>query len=137
MFFDNSFDYQLHVSEGICLFDFEIPAMLIQPYVENAILHGLINLNGERNGILKIDICVESNLLKVVIEDNGVGRVRSNEFKKESIHHSVAMKLTEDRLAMINEIKNTENIKVIVIDLHNEEQKACGTRVELFLPLIN
>lgn len=135
--FDNSFEYQLNIAEGIDLFDFEIPTMLIQPYVENAIWHGLMNLKDERQGVLKIDISIESNLLKVVIEDNGIGRARSNEFKKESIHHSVAMKLTEDRLAMINKMENTENAKVIVSDLHDEEQKACGTRIELFLPLMN
>jgi len=135
--FDKSFEYQLNINESIDLFDIEIPTMLIQPYVENAIWHGLMNLTDERQGVLKIDISIESDLLKVVIEDNGIGRARSNEFKKESIHHSVAMKLTEDRLAMINKIENTENVKVIVNDLHNEEQDACGTRVELFLPLMN
>jgi ligand-binding sensor domain-containing protein len=135
--FDNSFEYQLNINERIDLFDIEIPTMLIQPYVENAIWHGLMNLNNERKGTLKIDISIENNLLKVVIEDNGVGRDRSNEFKKESIYHSVAMKLTEERLEIINKIEKTENIKVIVSDLHNEEQHACGTRVELFLPLTN
>ena len=86
---------------------------------------------------MKIDISIENNLLKVVIEDNGVGRARSNEFKKESIYHSVAMKLTEERLEMINKIENTENIKVIVSDLHNEEQQVwkCeryGCKVEIY-----
>ena len=133
--FDNSFEYQLNIAEELDLFDIEIPTMLIQPYVENAIWHGLMNLSGERKGELKIDISIESNLLKVVIEDNGIGRVKSNQFKRESIHHSVAMKLTEERLEMINKMENTENVKVLVSDLHDEKLRACGTRVELFLPL--
>lgn len=135
--FDNSFVYELKIAEGLDLFAVEIPTMLIQPYVENAIWHGLMNLKNERKGVLKIDISTDANLIKVVIEDNGVGRVRSNEFKKKSIHQSVAMKLTEERLGMINKMENTENVKVIVSDLHDEEQNACGTRVELFLPLMN
>jgi tetratricopeptide (TPR) repeat protein len=133
--FDNKFEYLLNVSEEINVSNPKIPAMLIQPYVENAILHGLMNLNGERNGALKIDIEKENNLLKITIEDNGVGRMRADQFKKESIHQPVAMKLTGERIEMINELGNTKNVKITVIDLYDNEQQACGTRVELFLPL--
>jgi len=133
--FDNKFSYELNISEELNQFDIKIPAMLIQPYLENAILHGLMNLDGERNGELKIEIQKQNHLLKVIIEDNGVGRVRSNEFKNNSTHNPLAMKLTEERLEMISKLENTKNVKVIVIDLYNEEQNACGTRVELFLPL--
>jgi ligand-binding sensor domain-containing protein len=135
--FDNSFEYTLTISEEVDLLDIEMPAMLIQPFVENAIWHGLMNLNGERKGMLKVDISIENKLLKVVIEDNGIGRVKSNEFKDKSIHHSVAMKLTEDRLEVLNKLGNTKNIRVVTSDLYNEDNEACGTRVELFLPLVN
>lgn len=134
--FDNSFDYVLHVSSDIDLYEIEIPTMLIQPYVENAIWHGLMNLKGERNAMLKIDISIDQNLLKVVVEDNGIGRVKANEYKKDVIHHSIAMQLTNERIAMIEKMENTKNIKVLVIDLYDANQNASGTRIELFLPLL-
>lgn len=135
--FDKSFEYILKVSDEISLFEVEIPAMLLQPYVENAIWHGLMNLNGERQGVLKIAIYPENSLLRIDIEDNGIGRVRSNEFKKGVLHHSVGMQLTESRIEMINKIWNTKEVKVNVVDLYDEQQNPSGTRVELFLPVFS
>jgi tetratricopeptide (TPR) repeat protein len=133
--FDNKFSYELKVSEHLNTFDIKIPAMLIQPYVENAILHGLMNLNEERNGKLVIEIKTENNMLKVIVEDNGIGRERSKQFKKESIHDPIAMKLTEERVEIINKLENAKNVKILITDLYDAQQKASGTRVELFLPL--
>ncbi|MDP2386664.1 MAG: histidine kinase [Bacteroidota bacterium] len=135
--FDNKFSYELNISDELNEFDIKIPAMLIQPYVENAILHGLMNLEEERNGKLTIKIQNKNNLLLVSIEDNGIGRVRSNQFKNESLHDPLAMKLTEERIEMINKLENTKNIKISILDLYDAQQKAIGTRVELFLPLIS
>jgi tetratricopeptide (TPR) repeat protein len=80
--FNNSFDYKLSIADNIDEDNIEIPTMLIQPYVENAIWHGLMNLKEERKAVLLIDISIENNLLKIVVEDNGIGRERSNEYKK-------------------------------------------------------
>lgn len=134
--FDNSFEYKLNVAHGVNSMNIEIPAMLIQPYVENAIWHGLMNLNGERKGVLTIDIKIENDMLVISIEDNGVGRVRSNEFKGASIHHSVGMQLTEERLEIINKLWDSQKVKVHVHDLYDQEHIACGTRVELVLPFL-
>lgn len=134
--FDNEFSYELNISEDLNTFDIKIPAMLIQPYVENAILHGLMNLNEERKGVLKIEIKIENNMLKVSVEDNGIGRERSKQFKNESIHDPIAMKLTEERIEMINKLENTKNVKIIITDLYDAHKKACGTSCQLFLPLI-
>lgn len=133
--FDNKFSYDLNVSEDLNTFDIKIPAMLIQPYVENAILHGLMNLNEERKGKLKIEIQSENNLLKVSVEDNGIGREQSKQYKTESLHDPLAMKLTEERVEMINKLENAKNVKIVITDLYDAHQKASGTRVELFLPL--
>lgn len=133
--FDNTFDYRLNVSEELNLYEIEIPTMILQPYVENAIWHGLMNLKEERKGELKIDIRSRDNLLLISIEDNGVGRARSSQFKKESIHHSVGMQLIEERLKLINKLWETNNVKVEIHDLHHTNGEACGTRVELFLPM--
>lgn len=133
--FDNSFDYTLKVSEEINLDEIEIPTMILQPYVENAIWHGLMHLKDERKGELKIDIKSTGKLLLISIEDNGIGRARSSEFKKESIHHSVGMQLIDERLELIKRLWETANVKIIISDLHDDNGEACGTRVELFLPL--
>lgn len=129
MRFNNKFDFNVVLSENVNPYEIQIPAMLIQPYIENAIWHGLMNLNNERKGVLKLDISLIDELLKIVIEDNGVGRKRSGEFKKESVHNPLAMKLTAQRLAIINQIKNYEGAKIELFDLEQ------GTRVEIHLPI--
>lgn len=133
--FDHAFDYQLSIAPTVDPYAIEIPSMLIQPYVENAIWHGLMNLKNERSGQLKLVISTENNLLKIVIEDNGVGRAKANEFKTNAIHHPVGMQLTEERLNIINNIRKTNEVKVVIHDLVNEAQQAMGTKVELYLPL--
>lgn len=133
--FDHAFDYQLSIAPTVDPYAIEIPSMLIQPYVENAIWHGLMNLKNERSGQLKLVISTENNLLKIVIEDNGVGRAKANEFKTNAIHHPVGMQLTEERLNIINNVRKTNEVKVVIHDLVNEAQQAMGTKVELYLPL--
>lgn len=129
--FTNGFEYQLNISENINPENIELPTMLIQPYVENAIWHGLMNLNNERKGLLKIDINKANEQLKISIEDNGVGRRLAKQFRKDEMHDSKGMRLTERRLQMINAMKDYENTSVNIIDLPNES----GTKVEILLPL--
>ncbi|HSZ25136.1 MAG TPA: PAS domain S-box protein [Cytophagaceae bacterium] len=130
--FEKKFSVQYEIDESIDLNAIEIPSLLLQPYVENAILHGLHNkTNG--NGLLKIQIKMqEENLLKFIIEDNGVGREESAKIKLESQldHKSVGMRLTKERLDIIN---RRNNITVEVIDLFNENNEASGTRIQIFI----
>lgn len=133
--FDNVFDFSLRISDDINPFETQIPSMLIQPFIENAIWHGLMNLRNERRGLLSLDISIENKLLKVQIEDNGVGRVQSAKFKTGNIHHSLATQLTEERLELIRNLENTKNIKIEIHDLYDSAAKACGTKVEIYLPL--
>jgi len=129
--FTNGFEYQLNISENINPENIELPTMLIQPYVENAIWHGLMNLNKERKGLVKIDISKANDKLKISIEDNGVGRRLAKQFRKDEMHNAKGMKLTERRLQMINAMKDYENTSVTVVDLPNDS----GTKVEILLPL--
>lgn len=133
--FKDSFEFRLSVAEDVDEQEIYIPAMLIQPYVENAIWHGLMNLDDDRVRILKLSFSIENDLLKIVVEDNGIGRERSYAYKKESVHNPVAMKLTEQRLKMISRIRDYEGIMVTIIDVYDKEGKPAGTKVELFLPL--
>jgi ligand-binding sensor domain-containing protein len=133
--FKNSFDFVCEVSGDLDEYEVSIPVMFIQPYMENAIGHGLINLDKEHRGVLTLKIAMENRLLKIVIEDNGVGRKRAGEYKKANLHRPVAMSLTEQRLEIIRKMENFEGVRVLVTDLYDPSGFASGTRVELFLPL--
>ena len=133
--FEKAFEYELLIDNDLDEQGLFVPPMLIQPYVENAIWHGLMNLKDERIGKLRITFTIENNLLKIVIEDNGIGRSKAALYEKESIHRPIAMKLTEKRLQMIHKAWGQNGIKVIIHDLLDETEKAIGTRVEVFLPI--
>lgn len=135
MRFTNSFDFELDVSENVDIENIQVPTMLIQPYVENAIWHGLMNLEDERKGLLKIDVSINDAFLKVAIEDNGIGRKQAEAYKTNIKHKPLAMKLTEQRLLIINEMLHYKGTKVTVSDLHDRVGQASGTKVELYLPI--
>ncbi len=134
--FNDHFEFILKIDDDVDSSEIEIPTMLIQPYIENAIWHGLMNLKEERKGVLKLKISYETNLLKIVIEDNGIGRERSNGYKKEDLHQPIAMKLTEQRLSIIKKTVNYEKVNVSIHDLYDTFENSCGTRVELYLPVM-
>ena len=130
MRFEKAFDYEINIDEDID-FDYdEIPSMLIQPYVENAIWHGL--MNKKEKGVIKIDIMVEENYLCCSIVDNGIGRKKAEEIKaKRNIKRkSVGMTITKERLDLISNNK----INVEIIDLEDREGKTLGTEVKIKIP---
>ena len=112
----------------------KIPSMLIQPYVENAIWHGLMPKDGARS--LMVEIKLENDLLICCVEDNGIGREKSAERQAAGnrLHRSMGMSATKDRLAIINAQRNRK-LDVKVTDLTDEKGSAIGTRVELFIPI--
>jgi hypothetical protein len=132
--FDDKFEYILNISKEVNQHDVYVPAMLIQPYVENAIWHGLMNLDN-RKGILKIDVSIEKENLFISIYDNGVGREMAAQYKKNTDHKSIGMKLNQKRLTMINQLKDFEDAKVLVVDLSDVSGNANGTRIEIYIPI--
>jgi sensor histidine kinase YesM len=113
-----------------------MPPLLMQPYVENAILHGL-NPKPEK-GKLIISLDSKNNFLICTITDNGIGREKSAEIKRTmpfKKHESMGMKITEERLKILNEINNSQ-LSVTVTDLKDAHNNTLGTRVELFVPII-
>lgn len=135
MRFEGKFEYEIIIDESVDV-DYDImPPLLMQPYVENAILHGL-NPKPEK-GKLQIHLSSEENFLICTITDNGIGREKAAEikhmmpFKK---YKSLGMKITEDRLKILNEINNSK-LSVTITDLKDENNVALGTRVQLFVPL--
>ncbi len=133
-----SFDYEIKCSENIDQNDDEIPGLLIQPYVENAIWHGLTYIK-DRKGILKISLDKKKDFIKCSIEDNGIGRKKSMEIKAQSLkpHQSVGMSITKERLDILNSFQNNK-LSVNIIDKINQQtQEAEGTTVEIFIPLFD
>jgi ligand-binding sensor domain-containing protein len=135
MRFEEKFDYELIIEESVDP-DYDImPPLLMQPYVENAILHGL-NPKPQK-GKLVIRLYSEKNFLICTITDNGIGREKASEIRRTMPfrnHKSLGMKITEDRLKILNEINNSQ-LSVTITDLRDENGDALGTRVELYVPL--
>ncbi len=138
--FNNKFDYHITVDEKIDTENTEIPPLLIQPYIENSILHGLINKNGR--GDLWLSLEKNNGLLVCKIEDNGIGRAKSREMeeKKDSKHKSLGIKVTNERISGLFALLDY-NMEVVIEDLYKkepatgEQQQAAGTRVTISIPV--
>lgn len=134
MRFDGKFDYVINVDKSVDGDYDEIPPMLMQPYIENAILHGLNPK--ETKGHLKIDIFTKNNYIVCRISDDGIGRVKSGEIKRTTpgnAHKSLGMKITSERVRILNDI-NKSDLSVSVTDLKDENGNPNGTMVELYIP---
>lgn len=132
--FTHAFRYDIQVNTDIDPVLINIPPMLVQPYAENAIWHGLLNKKGER--ILKVIFENDEDSLFVSIQDNGIGRKKSALFQSpmKNGKTSMGMKLTSERLEVLNEI-NPDQAFVEIEDLVDLKGKAMGTCVKLTLPI--
>lgn len=129
MRFENGFDYEIIIDEEIDEDYDEIPSMLIQPYVENAIWHGL--MNKKTKGKIIVKVYLKNNSFFCTIEDNGIGIKEAAKIKakrKNMKHKSVGMRITKDRLDIIN--KN-EGVNVSIVDLNELSPKQTGTKVTI------
>ncbi|MBC8035436.1 MAG: histidine kinase [Chitinophagaceae bacterium] len=131
---DNSFDFSIRVAPELAPTHISMPAMFVQTYVENAILHGLRSVN-ERRGLLTIDFSAEGSKLICMIEDNGIGRKRSKE-QNDLSHKSMGTQLSLQRLHALKKASGYSGIHVDISDMYDNYGEACGTRVKIELPLI-
>ncbi|MCC6371242.1 MAG: histidine kinase [Bacteroidia bacterium] len=135
MRFEEKFEYEITIAPNVDP-DYDImPPLLMQPYVENAILHGL-NPKPVK-GKLTIHLESKNNFLICTITDNGIGRDKAAEIRRTmplKNYKSLGMKITEDRLKILNEINNSQ-LSVTITDLKDANNQALGTRVQLFVPL--
>jgi hypothetical protein len=130
--FGELFIFSIDVQAGIQPSTLLLPPLFIQPYVENAIWHGLqLQKNAPH---LDIRFSIEKNKLVCSIEDNGIGRKRSAELKSTKKHTSTGMKNAEERIALLNSTTH-EKISVEIVDRINDAGEAAGTRVILFFPV--
>lgn len=133
--FDNQFDYEFIVDNFIINDHTYIPSMIIQPYIENAIWHGLLHKETKGKLTVKIEKS-SSDCVKVEVEDNGIGREKAQELKSKQVlkKKSYGMEITHNRIDILNKIENNNTI-CNIIDLKDEKHVAIGTKVELIIPL--
>ena len=130
--FRDKFDYEFNIQEGINGEAVELPPMLIQPYIENAVWHGL--RYKESKGKLAVRFTRQQNEIEVEIEDDGIGRAKSAELKttNQKLHNSTGLKNIRERLSIINKVYDS-NYRVAIEDLPNNS----GTKVKIHLPIKN
>ncbi len=136
MRFTNEFNYEIIVGQNIDEQYHQIPPMLIQPFVENSIKHGLMHKSGAKNITVKFELSENENKIICEIEDNGIGREKSAELKQKNTtnHESFSILATQERLKMIN-TNEIEKDLLVFKDLKNENNEPIGTKVKLKIEL--
>lgn len=139
--FEDQMDYSLFVDDELEEDIMGVPTMIVQPYVENAIEHGL---RGRKNGLVKLGFYLEDDdTIRCVVEDNGIGRARAEAFKKEASysknHRSKGTSITEKRLEVLHRAAKQENRSFVqIIDLEDPVTgQPKGTRVEVLIPIVD
>jgi ligand-binding sensor domain-containing protein len=134
--FDHHFEFKIKVEDELDISAIKLPPLIIQPYVENAIWHGL--MHKEEKGHLNIELYREGNELCCKITDDGVGRKKASELKSKlaSTHKSMGMQITADRIAILQQKKPADSY-IKVADLVLADGSAGGTEVLLKIPIAN
>ncbi len=136
MRFKEKLSYAIQVDNNVEMDYIEIPPLLLQPYVENAIWHGL--MHKEEGGKIDINVALQKDgsLLEINIIDDGIGRARSEELRSKTAtkHKSYGMKVTSERIALINQIYKT-GADVSIHDLVDNNGRPAGTQVTIQIPV--
>ena len=128
--FSGKFDYEIELDEELD-YTIGLPPMLIQPHVENAILHGLKPKTSQ--GFLQISFKLEGESLCCTIEDDGIGREKAKDLPNKKAHRSMATQINKDRIDLLRKSVD-ELIDLKIIDKYNQQGEACGTKVIIRLP---
>lgn len=136
--FDNKFEYEVKASKNLDPELIQIPPMLFQPYVENAIWHGLMQKEGSGKIEVKVELDEKEELIIGTITDNGIGRKKAMELKSKGVNKkknkSMGMQITHDKIEAINFLHDL-NASVSIHDLVDDAGIAAGTQVVLEIPI--
>ena len=133
--FNHHFDYKISVPKDMDISALQVPPLILQPYVENAIWHGL--MHKEERGQLDVEVSEEDDHLYFKITDNGIGREKAAALASKSAtkHKSMGLRITAHRIAIIQN-SQTLTSPVTINDLIDSEGSAAGTEVVIKMPVI-
>ncbi len=134
--FADGFQYEISQGKNIDEDYHQIPPMLIQPFVENSIKHGLMHKQGDKKIYINFDLDASEENIICTVEDNGIGREKSAEIKSKRIqqHESFSTAATEERLRLLSNQFNTTDF-VHYEDLKDTNGNSTGTKVTIKIPL--
>lgn len=136
--FKEAFSHEIICDDELDCDEVKIPTLLIQPFVENAIWHGLMHKEGMRH--LRIEFAEEDDFVRCIIEDNGIGRKKASEMKMSSgsdkKHTGKGIQVSLERLKAMNK-NGSASGSLEIIDLTDQQGNALGTKVEIHLPIQN
>lgn len=134
--FNEMLEYNFIIDSAIVKDYIRIPPMIIQPYVENAIKHGLLHKKNDKR--ISIYFTLNNQVLIITIEDNGIGRYKSNEINKSrsKTHKSFSTQANKKRIEILNQDKDKLKTGVEIIDLYDEQKRPLGTRVIIEVPVV-
>jgi two-component system, LytTR family, sensor kinase len=132
MRFETDFEYNIHFDENIDEEYVELPPMLVQPFVENSIKHGLLHKKGAKKIEIKFQLNDAEDQLICIVEDNGIGRKKAASIKQKNQHNSFSTASVAQRLQMINE---NDDQNLVYEDLEDENGNPLGTKAVLKIAL--
>jgi LytS/YehU family sensor histidine kinase len=129
------FEYRIQIDDAVSPVAVSIPVMVLQPFVENAVRHGMQGVTG-RTGCINIHFSRDDRDLVCRVEDNGIGRMQAALKKNTAsgVYQSRGMQLTQERIDLLN-AHSTRKITVEVIDKIDEDKKSGGTEVIIRFPI--
>ena len=128
MRFDMKFSYSVNIDKDIDLKSVAVPALIIQPFIENAIWHGIVPRN--TGGTVLVNVRSNKGVIEIIVEDDGIGREASRQNKSSVglVHESKGVNLTQSRLELDNLLRQRQ-AKLETIDKKDERGIATGTKV--------
>ncbi len=131
--FKQKFDYKITVEPDLPVDSVYIPPMLIQPFVENSIKHGL--RNKKEKGLLEIEFRKDDKFIRCFVKDNGVGREKAGKLNntKNKEHRSLGIQVTKERLDTLSRLKGLK-VSFVITDLKDSNGNAAGTEVVIKIP---
>ena len=130
----NTFDFEVTAADDIDIEEVRIPPMMLQPFVENAIIHGVAHLT--EHGKVSVHFARKNWTLECTVSDNGIGRTKAKELKSQidAQHKSAALEVTQERLDILNKDSNVGK-SLEIIDLKSADDSTGGTKVVVRLPI--
>jgi LytS/YehU family sensor histidine kinase len=132
---EDAFSWKVNIDKNVDPTFYYIPPMILQPFVENSVRHGL-RFRRDKAGIVTISVKLENDYLVCILEDNGIGRKAAQQYKSVSPinYQSKGLSLTADRIEMFNQ-EHARKISMRIEDLEDTFQNPLGTRVTIYFPV--